>query len=548
MSNNTASNKIDTHGSDLPASTQQTARLERLLNDHRGLPLQVVPQAFPGSPHASATAGAAGGIQAVPAIHSPASPPLLDPSAMQVARAPEGTQGESLVASLTRIQRGDLAALARGNPALAARLRTSRTTNIVRELRGTSLASGLGHVDSAMLDIVALLFDQVFASEDIPPRMKRLIGRLQIPLLKVAILDNSFLCVKTHPARRLLDCLGDIAVNLDGDLDKHSPLYGQLHKTLQELTDGFQDSLDIFARLHEELEGFVAAQNQPVEKRVKRVARRVEYRERLALAKAAAQQEIVQRARSGSIPHVVLRFLTEQWVKVMLVAHARHGDESEAWNKAVSTMDLLVWSVRPKYSLAERRTLAGVLPRLLRRLNIAMRSLGIDDEERRRFFAKLMRMHTDAMNAASSVSPSLDLESAAARLEFSGLTIRDPFGEGDIEIEEISLSELSAGGGAGDATRVDGFGRVAASLGQGAWLDFRDYNGSKRRARLAYISPLRRTYLFVSARSGDVREYSLDQLVRELRAGRASVVEIRSLFDQAMGGLAGAQRNSGALH
>ena len=137
MSNNAASNKIDIRGSDLPAPTQQVAQV---------------------------TQG-----------------PLASP------------QGESLIASLTRIQRGDPSAPTGGNPALATSLATPRTANVLRELRGTSLGSSLGHVDSAMLDIVAMLFDQIFAREEIPPRMKALIGRLQIPILKVAILDNSFL-------------------------------------------------------------------------------------------------------------------------------------------------------------------------------------------------------------------------------------------------------------------------------------------------------------------------------------------------------------------
>jgi hypothetical protein len=554
MGDNAASNKIDMLGSDLPAPTQQTVRLERLLNDHRELCLDQVPKSLPGSP--SATAGTS--IQPAPgtSIPSAAAPPVLDTLATHAApRPPDSPQEDSLIASLTRIQRGDLAAVTRGNLALATRLRTPQATNVVRELRGTSLASSLGHVDSAMLDIVALLFDQIFASEELPTRMKRVIGRLQIPILKVALLDNTFLCVNTHPARKLLDCLGGISVGLDGDLDPGSPLYDQLRKTVRELTEGFQDNMDIFARLHEELEGFVAAQNQAADKQVKLVARRIEYRERLALAKAVSQQEIVQRASSGSVPRAVLRFLTEQWVKVMLVAHAKHGDESEAWGKAVATMDLLIWSVRLKHSLAERRTLAAVLPKLLRRLNFGMCNLGIEDDERRRFFARLMRCHTDAMNAAPSTPQNDDVEPAGARLEFSALTIRNPFGTDDIEIEEISLSELSAGGaalvgarGAKTTTRVDGFGRVAASLGEGAWVDFLDESGTKRRARLAYISPLRRSYLFVSARSGNPREYSLDQLVRELRAGRASVVEATSLFDRAMGGLAGAQRSSAALH
>jgi hypothetical protein len=543
------------------------------------------------------------------AIQSPAPPQILDTSGMQVTQGPLGSpQGESLVASLTRIQRGDTGALTSGNLALAASLTTPPTTNVVRELRGTSLASGLGHIDSAMLDIVALLFDQILGCEEIPPLMKGLIGQLQIPILKVAILDKSFLCMKTHAARKLLDSLGDIAVSLNGDLDESSPLYGQIQKTVRALVDGFDESMDIFERLHEELEGFVAKQNQAAKEQVKLVAKRIEYRERLALAKALAQREILQRARSGSIPRVVLRFLTDQWVKVMLVAHAKHGNESEAWNKAVATMDLLIWSVRAKRSPADRRTLAAVLPGLLRRLDTGMRKLGIEDDDRRRFFIKLMRCHTKAMNAAPfkpvgtaepavSARPVLtaeapvpagyaeskaafaglngqasdrarpskphapavaleddDTEPAAAPLEFRVLTIRNPFGEGDIEIEEISLSDLSAGGkvaldaiGAGTATGDD-YSRMTGSLREGAWVDFRDENNNKRRARLFYISPLRRTYLFVNRQSGTVDKYSPYRLAREFRAGRASVIETTPLFDQAMGGLVGAQRPSTALH
>ena len=498
-----------------------------------------------------------------------------------------------------------------GDLALAASLATPGMTNVLRELRGTSLASGLGHIDSVTLDIVALLFDQIFAYEEIPPLMKRLIGQLQIPMLKVAILDKSFFYKKTHSARKLLDCLGDIAVSLNADFDESSPLYGQIQRTVRELVDGFQDSMDIFDRLYEELERFVAGQSQCAEEQAELVAKRIEYKERLSLAKAVAQQEILQRAKSGSIPRVVLRFLADQWIKVMLIAHAKHGNESEAWNKAVATMDLLIWSVRAKQSLAERRTLAAVLPRLLKRLNSGMRRIGTEADDRKRFFIKLMSCHTKAMNPAlfkhvgpadaalparpvltaeapapaaseemkaasaglsgqapgssrggtgpskphaPAVTPGDDTEPAAAPLEFHALTIRNPFGEGDIEIEEISLSDLPAGGnvaleasGTGTATGGDEYSRIAASLREGAWVDFRDENDNKRQARLFYISPLRRTCLFVSRQRRNVSEYSLYQLARELRAGRASIIETMSLFDRAMGSLVGAHRTSATL-
>jgi hypothetical protein len=369
--------------------------------------------------------------------------------------------------------------------------------------------------------------------------------------------------------------------------------------------------MEIFDRLHEELERFVAWQNQGVEEQAVLVAKRIEYKERLSLAKAVAQQEVLRRAKSGSIPRVVLRFLADQWIKVMLIAHAKHGNESEAWNKAVATMDLLIWSVRAKHSLAERRTLAAVLPRLLKRLDNGMRKIGTGADDRKRFFITLMRCHTKAMNAAlfkhvGPADPALpagpvltaeapvlavseelkaastglsgqppgssrggtrpsrlhapaatpgddDTEPAAAPPEFRALTIRNPFGEGGIQIEEISLSDLPAGGnvaleaGGTNATNGDVYSRIAGSLREGAWVDFRDENDNKRQERLFYVSPLRRTYLFVNRQSGNVSEYSLYQLARELRAGRASVIETMPLFDRAMGGLVDAQRTGATL-
>jgi hypothetical protein len=72
-------------------------------------------------------------------------------------------------------------------------------------------------------------------------------------------------------------------------------------------------------------------------------------------------------------------------------------------------------------------------------------------------------------------------------------------------------------------------------------------NGNKRQRRLFYISPLRRTYVFVNRQSGNVSEYSLYQLAREFRAGRASVIETMPLFDRAMGSLVDAQRTGATL-
>ena len=66
--------------------------------------------------------------------------------------------------------------------------------------------------DGQIIDVVSMLFDFFFDDAALPAPIKVLIGRLQIPILKVAILDCDFFNQKKHPARRLLDSISRAAM------------------------------------------------------------------------------------------------------------------------------------------------------------------------------------------------------------------------------------------------------------------------------------------------------------------------------------------------
>jgi hypothetical protein len=383
------------------------------------------------------------------------------------------------------------------------------------------------------------------------------------------------------------------------------------------------------------------------------VAKRIEEKEKLEVAKAVAQNEIKRRAESGKIPRSVLKFLAEHWVKLMLVAHAKHGPDSELWKTAIGTMDLLIWSVIPSKTLEERRLLATKLPGLLKRVNAGMQMMRLDDATRKQVFVKLMRCHTKVINAAvptaaagarrsttkpgsaASESPALpalestagvqaslavprppaapppvltevapvptqvasvltevapvltevpgpsldftgtppaspavpsdpasaarsapepdeDTEPAAAAPEFSAVVIQNPFGEGEIEVEEISLADLPgahrAAAGAHTSSGGDDHSRLASSLREGVWVEFRTEEDVRHPARLSYISPLKGTYLFVNRQGRKTGEYSLYQLARELRSGGAVVLDAVPLFDRAMTSLVGVLKGSPRKH
>ena len=111
--------------------------------------------------------------------------------------------------------------------------------NVLHALKGTSFAGQMGQMDTVTLDIVAMLFDQIFGDARIPAAMKALIGRLQIPMLKVAVMDKAFFSRKNHPARHMLDTLGELSVGLGDGFDAGSALYQRIEAILQRVVDEF---------------------------------------------------------------------------------------------------------------------------------------------------------------------------------------------------------------------------------------------------------------------------------------------------------------------
>jgi hypothetical protein len=155
-----------------------------------------------------------------------------------------------------------------------------------------------------------------------------------------------------------------------------------------------------------------------------------------------------------------------------------------------------------------------------------------------------------ASRAPAATEADADTEPAEAPPEFSAVTVINPFGDGEIEVEEIDLRDIP-GAAATTPAHSDGGGdehsRMAGSLREGAWVEFRDDEDVRRPARLSYISPLKGTYLFVSRQGKKVGEYSLYQLGREFRTGRAVLLDEVPLFDRAMTSLVGVLKGAGKI-
>jgi hypothetical protein len=429
------------------------------------------------------------------------------------------------------------------------------------------------------LDIVAMLFDQLFDDPKVPNGVKGLIGRMQIPMLKVAIADKTFFSKKAHPARQLLDTLGEIALRLPADFDTSNALFARLESVLQELVDGFQDNFEIFDSVRERLQALVAEEDRQVEQENQVVVKQVEETEHLALAKSVAQEEVKARVQTHHLPGPVLEFLIQQWLKLLLLLYAKEGGESQSWKDALEAMDQLIWSVEPKITIEDRRKLAKLVPGLIRKLTLGLKTAGIEDDVRVQFFANLMQYHTQAINPPgpsksdpASADQAAPVEAGSANagrqhtateeeakaadsgsLDFSEtITVQNPFGGGAVSVDSMDFSgaEPGAAHAESDASGAD----LPADLAMGMWVEFRETGdpAARRPVKLIFVSPRKTRYLFAIDRAGkEIVQCSRAEISRRFRVGEALVMDgppEESLFDRIMSRVVGKLSAPGAAH
>lgn len=377
---------------------------------------------------------------------------------------------------------------------------TSAAANVVREIRESGFGAGLPQMDAMTLDIVAMLFDYILDDKAIPTAMKALIGRLQIPVLKVAMLDKKFFARKSHSARRLLDQLAFAAIGWSQEDER---LYNKVETLVQTILSDFEEDTEIFTRVLHDLEEFLREEETLAKERAQGSISEIEARERAEIAQVMADAEIARRLTENNVPDPVKVFLQSQWNIVLALVYRSEGEDSGAWKEGLGAMDDLIWSIGAKHTADDRKRLVELLPHLLQRLKHGMERAAIAVDQRENFFAGLVNLHASAVRAGLETAP------AAAHAE------RHVVNEAEVQ---------------NDVDRAE----PGVSIQRGAWIEFEYEDGSRGLARLAWVSPLRRNYLFTNRQGLQPLALSSDELSARMRSGSAQIIEERPLVERAV--------------
>jgi hypothetical protein len=410
------------------------------------------------------------------------------------------------------------------------------THNVLRDLQESPLGQRANQLEAMTIEMVAMLFDFIFDTRDLPDGIKALLARLQIPVLKVAMLDGAFFARKAHPSRLLVNALAAAGLGWSPAMGQDDPLYRTIDRIVHRIIDGFGDNLGIFDELRAELEAFLTSEEQAAEANFSTTAEAINEGDRKDLASVIAKSEVERRVESYPIPRFLAQFLRQKWQVTLEGIYLRDGDDSDAWSSSVATLEDLVWSVQPKKTPEDRKHLVALLPSLLKRLAAGVPPAQWGAGEREAFMANLVEAHAAAVKPSLATVPSPTAAVAeAARAEAE---VAKASGDAEaaaraealaVAMEPAEPAELDFG----PAILEDEYLEIARSLDRGMWVEFEDSDAQLSFAKLAWISPLRGTYLFTNRQGQKALSMTAEELADQFRANRARLVEAEPLIDRA---------------
>ena len=384
--------------------------------------------------------------------------------------------------------------------------------NVLRQIRDREEIRSAPELDRGTVDALAEVFDFVFADQAIPMQMKVIIGRLQIPVLKAAMIDRDFFLSDEHPARRLVDTLAGASVGWAPEKGEDDPLYVRIESTVQRVLTEFEDDLELFSDLLRDFTEFLFESEQQVQSRVEpaaQVEHRVESDEHArAQADELIHKHLRERSRDKLLGPFLLPFLTNEWRNVIAYALQSGADSAAASDRAIETMDLLIWSTEPKTTSEQRRELVSVLPDLVRQLNTGLDAIGWDGDGRATFTRRLINTHTLAIRMKKAPEP--DSQEAALQSR-----------QGEAAIKQLDERRAARQALEDD----DPLGAVAHDFKRGMWFDVEIALGTRVRCRLSWVSPLRTRLLFTNRDGFDAFVRSEREVAAMARLGRLTVVD-----------------------
>lgn len=378
--------------------------------------------------------------------------------------------------------------------------------------------------DQDTIHFVGTLFQYMLEGDGLSDPLKSLLAHLQIPILKMAMLDKSFFSREEHPARKLLSAIVGAGIGWSPvSSPEKDPLYKKLEEVVMRVLGDFGVDSQVFVDVLSEFSRFV----EKAQRRAELVAQRTVNAEGGKATAEAARGYISglldEKLAGNSYPVIVSKIVKDGWSKVLFLSYVQSGPESASFRDEVEFVERLLWSVAPNNAPEHRNELIAALPVLIETLRLGFNRVSLNAFETGQWFEQLERLHMAKLNRRPQLDRSSGAVSGAETEELAhldaALSELDDAGQAEVDEAELLAQQQAA---ALDSLRV------------GNWVDLRQDDSKMLRCRLAAVINGIGKYIFVNRAGIKVAEYNRATLAQALADGDLLLIDDDRMFDRAL--------------
>ncbi|MAR89934.1 MAG: thymidine phosphorylase [Pseudomonadales bacterium] len=416
-------------------------------------------------------------------------------------------------------------------------------TNLLRQRESQQGPERVGQNDTDVINLVSMLFEFILDDENLPIPVKALIGRLQIPYLKLAIQDYGFFSRNGHPARKLLNELARAGIGLteDPDLLQKDVVFKKVQSTVQRILAEYEKDAGLFEELLREFGQFMQTEVRRAQMIEQRTRAAEEGKAKVQLAEKTALETVRQRLDGKTVPEVAVRLLTDGWMSVLKLVFLKYGPESNNWLGAVKTIDHLLLSVTPVADDAARKRLFNIVPILLKNLRQGLNSVSFNPFEMGEMLTELEQLQMQVLRGDTPEQvnghggdPAKDLVAAVTEdMERMGASPVAPSQRKVTPLDvtrKVAEPEVTLPPLADD----DPYLAQAKKVGVGTWMEFRTGDDVRTRCKLAAHIKSADKMIFVNRTGVKIDEKTTLGLAHALKNGDVVILEDSQLFDRAL--------------
>lgn len=388
---------------------------------------------------------------------------------------------------------------------------------------GGVISKQVDKINENTIDLIELLFEEISSNSELSQAITYLILRLQIPIIKVAMLDENFFKSTSHPARKFLDklCFAGKGIN-----DKTDKIYTELESIVNTLLVEYNfdlvcfqkaiDSLNIIINdmQHELNENEMATQKSILNEHAKKVV----------------LEELQLHTQDRELPKSAHPMVLKLWATLMFNTYLHHGKDSHLWTESVKLLKSLILSVQPLNNQTEYTLLKNSHVDLTATLKTMLLNTRQNTDEINESLEKLKSIYTNILESfvpetvenENNETPIIDntlSESTETITDYIESLESEPVVDLD---DDIDLTQ----------SKID---LLPSDVKPGVWFEIHTSDDSpKRRLKLSLIVIEEAKLVFVDRTGRKVIEKDAEDFTNELANNFSSIIADHSVFNNAL--------------